>query len=100
MPSTAEMDEWRATWLQVYIWWCGDEHCDCTQPVVERVTPNIEAWYPWIHRERLWEGTFMSSNGYGLEVDEQELRDRELDEAAAEYGIALNEQRFGSRRLL
>ncbi len=58
--SDPEIVHWRSTKLVSYIWFCGDDICYCTQPVIERVTPNLSAGYPWIKHERLWEGEFTS----------------------------------------
>jgi hypothetical protein len=62
------------------MWWCGDYHCDCTQPVVERITyePGRAP-----RTERLWEGTFCS-----LDTErDPEKQERELAEAAARFGV-------------
>jgi hypothetical protein len=44
--------------VRAYMWWCGDPVCDCTQPVVERITKRSDG--PGYAFERLWEGTFCS----------------------------------------
>jgi hypothetical protein len=82
------MSDDRERWLKgrvtAYVWYCGDETCDCTQPVVERITPNLEAGFPWIRRERLWTGTFRS----GADPEESAAQRAELAEAAAKFGVA------------
>ncbi len=78
-----ERERWLAGRVTGYVWYCGDDVCDCTQPVIERLSPNMGAGFPWIHRDRLWEGTFCSG------ADGQETRDQnaELAEACARFGI-------------
>lgn len=70
---------WEDTYLVGYIWWCGDEQCDCTQPVIERVSPNLRAGRLWIHRESVWQGSFHSQ----VEPAESVQQRRELWEAVA-----------------
>jgi len=81
--------EWVKGRTEARIWWCGDYECDCIQPRIERVTPNREAGYPWIRRETLWEGTFVStgqdSSGYPDGVTYESLIE-ELREASKAYG--------------
>jgi hypothetical protein len=90
MPTTAEIDRWRKTWLVAYIWWCGDEACDCYRPIVERLWPNEQSGFPWIRRERVWEGEFVTSP----ELGDMERLKKELDEAATRWGIRLRDH-FG-----
>lgn len=54
------MMTWEDTYEESYIWYCGDEICDCYQPVIEEVSPNRKAGHPWVKRRRVWEGTFFS----------------------------------------
>ena len=61
--------EWAKTRAVGRIWWCGDYFCDCTQAVIEKITPNDEVGFPWIHRERLWEGPFHSDSEPGAADD-------------------------------
>lgn len=56
---------WEAERIEGLIWWCGDYECDCIQPQILRISPNREAGYPWVRRETLWEGTFVSIGGTG-----------------------------------
>jgi hypothetical protein len=44
------------------MWWCGDPVCDCTQPVVERITALGPGDGPPFRFERLWAGTFCSGD--------------------------------------
>lgn len=76
-------EDWQKTWLVAGIWWCGDEVCDCTQPIVERVTPNTDAGYPWVRRERIWEGQFCSEATDGETIGQW----KELREAMQKYQI-------------
>jgi hypothetical protein len=57
-----DFTRWIAGRLNAYIWWCGDDYCDCTQPTLERITPNLQMGFPWIHRETLWQGTLVSGD--------------------------------------
>lgn len=76
-----ELDRWRTPRLSAHVWGCDDEVCNCTQPVIERLTPG-ERW-PWVKIERVWEGTFHTE---GEGYDESCL---ELTEAAGRFGIPL-----------
>lgn len=61
--------------LRAEMWRCGDEVCDCTQPIVVRVTPNL-GFSGAVHREVLWAGTFRSGATLGeLAEQEWELED-------------------------
>jgi len=42
------------------IWWCGDDICDCYQPQIEHISPNNIAGPPWLRRETLWTGEFIT----------------------------------------
>lgn len=87
VPHTKEEEakvlEWETERLVAYIWWCGDDHCDCTQPRIDHISPNRKASYPWIHSKNVWSGTFQS-DGEGR--PEQRI---ELEEAAKRCGITL-----------
>jgi hypothetical protein len=78
---------WRSTRIVASMWWCGDDDCDCTKPVIERITPNHVAGYPWIHRETLWEGTFRTDSG--LYPEERQQQYAELRDACHQYGIPI-----------
>lgn len=82
-------EEWQTEWIQAYIWWCGDEHCDCSEPHIDHVTPNRKAGYPWINRKNLWAGTF-ETDGEGRESQAVELK-----QAADRFGIQLDEEHYG-----
>jgi hypothetical protein len=75
-------ETWLTTRVRAEMWWCGDEHCNCTQPQIDRITPNHDAGYPWIKRERLWEGEFQSD----ASAEESLAQWRELIAAAEKYG--------------
>ncbi|HEX6512702.1 MAG TPA: hypothetical protein VF157_10410 [Chloroflexota bacterium] len=82
--------------IVAYAWWCDDEVCDCTLPVVELVTPRqLNRWsarFGW-DCKRLWEGTFHSQ----ATVEDANEQRRELRAAAARYGITLDAGLHGSR---
>jgi hypothetical protein len=59
----SSIDSWKQTKVIGRIWWCGDESCDCTQALIERITPNLNAGLPWIRRENLWSGRFYTDSG-------------------------------------
>lgn len=82
MNASIERLRWSETRTVGHMWWCGDEECDCTQPKVERLTPNLVAGYPWIHREVLWRGTFCT----GATPQEREAQEQELAAALERYG--------------
>jgi len=86
-PAAQRKDDRRREWLTprliAHVWWCGDDMCDCQQPLIERIDPNGRAGFPWIRRTKLWEGEFTS----GAEPGTSERLERELKEAAARYGI-------------
>jgi hypothetical protein len=63
--------DWRG-----YIWWCGDEWCDCTMPIIEKVKP-LSAFGRFVRRETVWKGTFHS----GASADESREQERELEDA-------------------
>ena len=89
------MEEWELARLEARLWWCGDEECNCYQPQVTKITPNREAGYPWIHREDVWQGTFISS------PDMKEMNGllKELKYAAKRYSIRLRGE-YGITRIV
>ena len=38
----SERNDWLYPHLEARLWWCEDEECDCTQPQIDRITPNTE----------------------------------------------------------
>jgi hypothetical protein len=84
MTNPSDRAHWLTPRLEARVWHCDDEVCDCWQPVIERVTPG-EA-FPWIKRERLWEGSFISQP----EAHESKQMIEDLRKAAADYGIELH----------
>jgi hypothetical protein len=77
---------WASTRFVAIAWWCGDEVCDCTQAQIDKVTPNVTAGYPWIARERVWEGEFFSDGEPGAREELRACRafyERWLPEVAA-----------------
>jgi hypothetical protein len=83
---------WATPRLEARMWFCEDEVCSCTQPQIDRITPNLESGYPWIKRERVWEGVF-HSNADAAELAAQRAA---LHAAAAERGIALDRDDYGT----
>jgi len=81
--------EWLQTKLEARLWWCEDNVCDCHQPQIDRIKPNMEAGYPWIRRENVWRGTYT----WGGE-DMDKLR-AELLEAANAHGISVDLDGYG-----
>jgi hypothetical protein len=85
--SDERRDRWRTSRVQASMWWCGDNDCDCTQPLIERITPNLDAGYPWINRETLWSGEFLTAT-YEYSMEQREERHMAPLRAACErYGI-------------
>lgn len=74
--------------IQAYQWWCGDDVCDCTQYVIERVTPHAVT-RGFVNRERLWEGPFVSESSALTRGEKAELL-REFRSAARRHGIRLS----------
>lgn len=81
--------------IDVYLWFCGDDECDCTQPVVERLDPNPRA-PGFITRTRLWEGSFRSQ----ADRAERAQQLRELRSAARRFGVTLSRDSRSGYRLL
>ena len=82
--------DWETERTVAHIWWCGDDECDCIQPVIERITPNREAGYPWIRRETIWAGTFVSRGSYWTDGPDDDALEKELQAACQERGIIYN----------
>lgn len=74
---------WGKTYLAARMWQCGDEVCDCTQPMIEIITPNMVAGAPWIHRKTLWQGAFHSE----ATIEERAEQESELRKAMEKYKI-------------
>jgi hypothetical protein len=80
---------WLEKRLEAQMWWCGDDYCDCTQPVIERITPNHQAGYPWVHRERVWEGEFLTSTEQYSAEEREALQFAPLREACQQFGVTI-----------
>lgn len=66
-----------ARW-QGYVWWCGDDWCDCYQATIEHRTPNpIDR--RWAIVDTAWQGGFYT----GDEGDEHSTAVLELRRAHA-----------------
>lgn len=63
---------WGSEYLFAHVWYCGDEVCDCSQAMVERIGPNRTAGPPWITREEVWQGEFYSDGESGAVADLQQ----------------------------
>ena len=88
--SLQERHRWHTTRIVASMWYCGDDYCDCTQPVIERITPNHAAGYPWIRRETLWSGTFLTDTWQRPEERQQQFA--EIREACHQYGIPVSQE--------
>jgi len=78
------------TETKAFMWYCGDEVCECSQPVIERFSYR-EDWLgrrTFIDRKRLWEGQFHSE----AEPDERAGQLRELAEECERRGIAVPDE--------
>jgi hypothetical protein len=59
--------------------------------MIERVSPNKDAGYSWIIPVTVWEGRFFSQP----DLNDYDVMEREIQEAAARYGITLNKYHGG-----
>lgn len=65
------------------MWYCGDEVCECSQPEINRLTPN--RYYPQcVDRETIEKGPFYSGAAM-VEIEEQ---CKWLLEAARRHNVA------------
>jgi hypothetical protein len=55
--------------IEAYVWYCGDDWCNCSEAVLEEITPNPRVGLPWIERRRLWEGEFRTDGEQGATTD-------------------------------
>lgn len=85
MISDEDRKRWAATRLEARLWWCGDDVCCCYQPQIDLLTPNLGAGYPWIRREEVWRGTFISDPSF----EELVGLEKELAEAGEKFGAPL-----------
>jgi hypothetical protein len=91
MSDVESWRRWRTIRVEARIWWCNDEECYCTQPVIERITPNEQAGYPWIRREVLWSGEHFT-NTWEYSAEEREQRQfAPLRAACQEMDISIPE---------
>lgn len=81
--------------LQAYQWWCADDICDCTQYMIERLTPH-PVTRGFVNRERVWEGRFVTLT-YEEPSQERAVRVAAFRAAARKYGIELDKDLFGER---
>ena len=58
--------------LVAYVWWCGDEWCDCYQPIIQahhRACRHLTIHGEEFHRVEgpyLWQGEFETDGGEGV----------------------------------
>lgn len=90
-----DVERWRTPRIQAHLWYCGDQECDCTHPVIERITPNVDAGYPWIRRETLWEGTFLSNTWEYSTEEREELQYAPFRAACQRYGVPIPPEAAG-----
>lgn len=55
--------------LTGFVWWCHDEHCDCTQATIEQRRPNPR-FRGWWDLADLWQGEFLSEGQHGASLVE------------------------------
>lgn len=44
------------------LWECGDEYCNCKQPIIEEVTEHQNFPFTYWQTKRLWEGTYITDD--------------------------------------
>ncbi len=94
MITKEVLDHWGKTWLRAFMWYCGDDVCNCSQPKIIKQSPNWNMGYPWVRQDSVWEGTFRSDG------EDYELLVQELKDAAARYDIPLTDDiGFSGERL-
>jgi hypothetical protein len=84
--------QWATGEVRAEMWWCMDEECDCTQPIIVRITPNTQVGYPWVRRELLWEGEFLSATYEYTANQREELQYAPLRAACAERGLPVPDE--------
>lgn len=71
--------------IVIYVWWCADDECDCTQPVVEIRSPFGWADYRWHPPITISKGPFLSQ-GYGsAEPEEIKAQKKWIEDAKSWY---------------
>lgn len=80
---------WNEIRVVAYLWWCGDDVCDCTQPCIDQLSPNRQAGYPWIHRDNLWSGKFITDSWEYSPEDRERLHYAPLREECQRRGIPI-----------
>ena len=71
--------------VSVYMWWCGDEECDCTKPIVEIRSLERPLSPGWESPERIAEGPFVNYSGGYPEPEELKAQKKWLAGAKAWY---------------
>ena len=71
----------------VYLWWCGDNYCDCTKPIVQVRSEERPFTSGWTAPYQVAEGPFVSE-GYGAaEPGEKEAQEKWMAEAREWYRL-------------
>ncbi len=74
-------------YVTAYEWHCGDDVCDCVQPIVEVRSCHTWMDYRWKLPYRVAEGPFLSY-GYGLPENEEIKESKKwLEDAKSWYHL-------------
>lgn len=76
------MVQLKTPYIILHIWWCGDDECNCSQPLVELVIDNPSD-NRCVKRTKLWEGTFTSDP----DADEMDKLLNEMKQVALEFNF-------------
>jgi hypothetical protein len=77
---------WKATYLEAFVWTYNDD-CYCYQPMIEKITPNFKAGYPFVNRDVVWRGTFKTDPS----PPEITFLKRQFQREAFKHGISVDE---------
>lgn len=86
-------EDWSIPQLEARLWYCEDDVCRCYQPQIDRIVPNLGAGYPWIKREIVWRGYFISDPS----SDELDELLAQLKAECLKLGIPLENSGYGRR---
>ncbi len=78
--------QWLTPRIRAYIWSCEDEVCDCTQPCIEVVGPNLLFGYPAIIWHTIWQGDFFSPTNE-CSTEELKAREAEFRAVVSQFGL-------------
>jgi hypothetical protein len=65
--------------IEAFVWWCGDEHCDCTEAQIRWRDLSLRP----VGIRTLWQGTFRSGWPYEYEPRDGPSPSTELKREAA-----------------